>query len=168
MPNDGISIEIKGLEEIKATFQSLAAKDANKCILTALKAGAVVEQAAITERAPVKDTSGGLLPDGALKSDVTVTTHRYKDGTPYVTVQPGKYTARVAQWVEYGHRLIRGGYSKVLKNGKTKGPGKVIGDVPAHPFIRPAYEASREAVADTIGKTLLAEIEKSAAKKGVK
>jgi hypothetical protein len=109
-----------------------------------------------------------LLPDGALKSDITVTTHRYKDGTPYVTVQPGKYTARVAQWVEYGHRLVRGGYSKVLKNGKTRGIGKVIGDVAAHPFIRPAYEASRDAVADIIGKTLVAEIEKAVARKGVK
>jgi HK97 gp10 family phage protein len=163
---DGINIEIKGLAELKATLESLSTKDANRCILTALKAGAVIEQAAITERAPVKDTTGGTLPDGALKSDIVISTKKSKDGTPYVTVAPGKYTAHVARWVEYGHRLINGGYNRLnQKTGKTRGPGKVIGNVPEHSFIRTGYEESREQVAEAIGTTLIAEIEKAANKK---
>src|ERR1700734_579973 len=124
---DGIDITIEGLDALKATFQSLATKEADRCVLKALQAGAVIEQAAITERAPVKDTTGGMLPDGALKSDIVIATHRNKSGgTPYITVAPGKFTAHVALWVEYGHRLIRGGYSRLLKSGKTRGPGSQI------------------------------------------
>jgi HK97 gp10 family phage protein len=161
---DGIDITIEGLADLKATFESLATKDANACILKALKAGAVVEQAAITEAAPVKDTTGGMLPDGALKSDIEIKVHRPSGKLPYITVAPGNYTAAVARWVELGHRLVRGGYSKVTKSGKTRGPGKVIGNVPAHPFVRPAYERSRQAVAAAISTTLIAEIKKAAAK----
>jgi HK97 gp10 family phage protein len=164
---DGIDIKIEGLDALKATFQALATKGADRCVLKALQAGAVIEQAAITERAPVKDTTGGMLPDGALKSDIVITTHRNKSrDTPYVTVAPGKYTSHVALWVEYGHRLIRGGYSRLLKSGKTRGPGAQIGTVPAHPFIRPAYEASRQEVAAAIASTLVTEIQKSASKGG--
>jgi len=163
---DGINIEITGLAELKATFESLATKDADRAVLKALKAGAVIEQAAITAAAPVKDTTGGLLPDGALKSDITISTKRDSQGKPYIIVAPGKYTAHVARWVEYGHRLVRGGYSRVLKSGKTRGPGKEVGTVQAHPFIRPAYEESQNAVASAIATTLVEEIEKAAAKGG--
>jgi HK97 gp10 family phage protein len=163
---DGFSIKLDGFEQLKATFESLATKDADACLIKALKAGAVIEQAAIVELAPVKDSTGGILPDGALKSDIQITTHRPKSRSAYVTVGPGKYTAHVARWVEYGHRLVRGGRSTVLKNGKTRGPGKEIGMVQEHSFVRKGYEASRQAVSDAISTTLVAEIEKAAAKQG--
>jgi len=162
---DGISIKITGLTEVKAMFESLATKEGDRCIVKALQAGAVIEQAAITAQAPTKDTTGGMLPDGALKSDIEIKVHRASAGT-YITVAPGKYTAHVARWVEYGHRLVRGGRSKLLLNGKTRGPGTEIGFVPEHSFIRKAYEASREAVATAISTTLIAEIEASAKKGG--
>lgn len=163
---DGINIDIQGLAELKATLESLATKDADRCILQALKAGAAIEQAAISEAAPVKDSTGGLLPDGAIRNDIEVRVHRPSGRPAYVTVAPGKYTAHVARWVEYGHRLVRGGYSKLLKNGKTRGPGKEVGIVEEHPFIRPAYEQSQEAVAKAIQTTLLESITKAATKKG--
>ena len=151
---------------MKATFDSLSTTAADACLLKALKAGALVEQAAITEAAPVKDTTGGMLPDGALKSDITVTTHQPKNRSAYVTVAPGKYTAHVARWVEYGHRLVRGGRSRMSANGKTRGSGKEIGTVQEHPFIRLAYESSQQGVTDAISSTLVSEIEKAAANKG--
>jgi HK97 gp10 family phage protein len=163
---DEVRFDITGLSDLKATFESLATKEADRCVSKALMAGAAIEQAAITALAPLKDTTGGLLPDGALKSDITITRRRFSDGKPYVTVAPGKYTAHVAFWVEYGHRLIRGGYSKLLKSGKTRGPGTQIGVVPEHSFIRKAYEQSCGAVADAISSTLIEEITKSAAKGG--
>ena len=164
---DGISFDIKGLAELKATLESLATKDAERCIDLALKNGAQIEQAAITAAAPVKDTTGGILPDGALKSDISIVRHRSKTtGLPYYTVQPGKYTAFVARMVEYGHRLVRGGRSRLLKNGKAIGPGKEIGEVEAKPFIRPAYEESQAAVANAIQNTLVESIIKAATKKG--
>ena len=162
---DGFTIKIEGLEELKAKFQALATTEADKCITKALQAGAVIEQAAITQEAPVKDTTGGLLPDGALKSDIVITRKKSRStGGTYFLVGPGKYTQFVARWVEYGHRLVRGGRSRLLKNGKTRGPGKQIGVVQEHSFIRKGYEQSREAVAEAIQTTLVTEIEKAAAK----
>ncbi|ADW69015.1 HK97 gp10 family phage protein [Granulicella tundricola] len=162
---DGFSADIKGIAEVKALFEALSTKEADNAILKALKAGALIEQAAISDRAPVKDTTGGLLPEGALKADIEVKVHRPSGRTPYVTVAPGKYTAHVARWLEYGHRLVRGGYSRMLKNGKTRGPGKEVGFVAEHSFIRVGYEESREAVVEAISNTLVAEIQKAAVKK---
>jgi len=82
------------------------------------------------------------------------------------TIAAGKLTAHVARWVEYGHRMIRGGRSRLLPNGKTRGPGKQIGFVDAHPFIRPAYEATRQEVISTICTTLTTELEKAGNTKG--
>lgn len=167
MADDGINIEVTGLTELQSKLDELTTKAAERCIRKALKAGAAIEQAAIEERAPVKDTTGGMLPDGALKSDIVVKMRRDEQGTIIAVVGPDKLTAHVANWVEYGHRLVRGGRSKLIKSGKnagkTVGPGKAVGNVPAHPFIRPAYEATRQEVADAICSTLATEIEKSAA-----
>lgn len=156
MANDGITI--KGLTELKAKLASLSDKEGDACIRTALKAGAAIEQAAIEERAPVKDTTGGQLPPGALKADIGVSVRKAKSGNLYALVGPGKFTAHIARFVEYGHRIVRGGR---LRKG-----GKHVGDVPAHPFIRTAYEATRDEVATTIATTLATEIEKASQKKG--
>jgi hypothetical protein len=49
----------------------------------------------------------------------------------------------LALWVEYGHRMV------------THKPGrKQVGDVPAHPFMRPAFDASAEAAIDAFGEAL--------------
>ncbi len=166
MADDGFSIEIEGLAELQEKLNDLGTKAADADVRKALRAGAAIEQAAIVERAPVKVGNGGILPEGALKNDIVVKIKRTDDGGMTATVGPDKLTAHVARWVEYGHRIVRGGYSRVLKSGKTRGPGKQIGEVPEHPFIRPAWEATRQEVTDTIVSTLASEIEKAAAKKG--
>lgn len=163
---DGISIGVEGLSALQAKLDDLGTKAADRAIRKALRAGAVVEQAAIVERAPIKDVTGGILPAGALKSDIVIRMSRDAQGANSAIVGPAKLTAHVARWVEYGHRMVTGGYSKLLKNGKTRGPGKQTGDVQAYPFIRPAYEASRAEVIDTICTTLATEVEKAAARKG--
>jgi HK97 gp10 family phage protein len=163
---DGIDISITGLAELQAKLDDMATKQADRCIRTALKAGAVIEQAAITERAPEKDSTGGILPDGALRSDIIIRLKKDAQGAYAAIVGPGKLTSHVARWVEYGHRLVRGGRSRLFKTGKTRGPGSQVGEVAAHPFIRVAWEASRAEVTQTIITTLGQEIEKAAARKG--
>jgi HK97 gp10 family phage protein len=166
MADDGISIDIEGLSDLQAKLDDLSTKAAEKAIRAALKAGAAVEQAAIIERAPVKDGTGGVLPEGALKSDIVVRISRDDQGTIIAVVGPAKLTKWIARLVEYGHRNVRGGVSRLLRNGRSKGPGSHIGDVPAHPFIRPAYEASRQEVANAICTTLVTEIEAASKRKG--
>jgi HK97 gp10 family phage protein len=159
---DSISIDIVGLTDVKAMLEDLGTKAADRAIRKALKAGAAIEQAAIEERAPVNvPGGGGSLPRGALAADITVTMTRSDQGNIAAIVQPGKLTRHVAEWVEYGHRQVHGGRSTKLANGKTRGPGVEIGNVPAHPFIRPAYEATAEEVANTIATVLAEEATKA-------
>jgi HK97 gp10 family phage protein len=165
MADDSININIEGLSELDAKLADLGTKVAERCIRAALKAGAQIEQAAITERAPVKVGDGGILPDGALKSDIVIKMKRDENGQIVAVVGPDSYTSHVANWVEYGHRMVTGGRNTLDKaTGKTKGPGKHIDEVPEHPFIRPAYEATREEVANAICTTLAESIEKASVK----
>lgn len=166
MAEDGLTIDIEGLAELQATLSDLSTRAADKAMRNALRAGAEIEQAAISTAAPIKVGSGGILPDGALKNDIVITIKKGDRGGMYAVVGPDKYSAHCARWVEYGHRLVRGGYSTVLANGKTRGPGEHVGEVEEHPFIRPAWEATREAVTTAITTTLAAEIELAAARKG--
>jgi HK97 gp10 family phage protein len=163
---DGFSISVEGLTELQKSLEDLGTKKAQAAIRKALKAGAAIEQAAIIERAPVKVGSGGILPDGALKNDIVVKMTKDAQGNPMAVVTPDKYTAHVARWVEYGHREVQGGASRKQRDGSYKGPGKHTGDVPEHPFIRPAFEATQQQVSDVMTETLITEIEKAAASKG--
>lgn len=68
-----------------------------------------------------------------------------------------------AQFLEYGYALVRGGYSRRTQSGR-RGPGRVVGHVPAKPFIRPAYEASKNLALRVIGDRLWKGIEREARK----
>ncbi|XWK65296.1 hypothetical protein RBB80_16315 [Tunturiibacter gelidiferens] len=114
----------------------------------------------------LKDYSGGILPPGALKSDIIIRVSEDGDGVLQAKIGPDKETAWIANLVEYGHRGVQGGKSRLYADGKTKGPGKQTHDVPEHPFIRPAWEAVSQEVTNTICTTLIAEVEAAAARKG--
>jgi HK97 gp10 family phage protein len=161
---DGITVEILGLAELQQKLTELSTTAADRCIRTALRAGAEIEQAAIQERAPERPDlpSGTALPPGALANDIVVHVRKSDQGNLSAIIGPDKYTSHVARWVEYGHRLVVGGYSSMDKRtGKYRGPGQHKGDVPAHPFIRPAFEATRDEVTTAITTTLASEIEKA-------
>ncbi|HKD60548.1 MAG TPA: hypothetical protein VKB47_08810 [Terracidiphilus sp.] len=148
---EGFEAKFEGLAEIEQKLKGLATKDAQRIVRAGCMAGGRVLQEAITERAPERPDlpSGDALPPGALARDIVVHFGRDLQGLPAAIVAPGKYTRHVAMWVEYGHRMIKGGYNRLVRNGLGRGPGRRIkldtatGDVPAHPFIRPGYEASR-------------------------
>lgn len=161
----GFSVQIAGLKELDEKLAELSTKDAKRVMRQSLRAGGEVLQAAVRERAPERPDlpSGTALPPGALARDIELLLGA-KDGLPAAFVEPGKYTRHAARWVEYGHRLIKGGYNKLLANGKHRGYGKEIGSVPAYPFIRPGYEAARQEAIDVTCSTLASGIEKAANK----
>jgi HK97 gp10 family phage protein len=168
---DGFSIGVTGLAELEKTLTELSTKQADAAVRKALKAGAEIEQAAIVEafrnrRQPKEPQRGGILPIGAIENDIVVKMKRDEQGNPIAVVGPDAFTERAARWVEYGHRIVTGGYNKLLPNGKTRGPGKVHDEeVEASPFIRPAFEATQQEVAETMATVLAEEITKAAAKK---
>lgn len=165
----GFTAQMTGLRELDEKLGELGDKEAKRIINSALKASGLVFEAAVRSRAPVRPggPSGTALPPGALKNDIGSYIGATDDGgrpLPAVIVRPGQFTRRVANWLEYGHRQVRGGYSRLLATGKRRGPGREIGAVPAHPFIRPAYEAVREEAAQMCCDALALGVEKAARK----
>jgi hypothetical protein len=143
------------MPQFSAMMTELAGPAAERIARHAVRAGAQVVQAAITEAAPVRPDlpSGTALPPGALKNDIELHVAKEKDGSISAYIEPGSRTMAAARWCEYGHRLVRGGSSRrgagMLGQGYS-GPGKVVGFVEAKPFIRPAWEASEAAAQDAI------------------
>lgn len=165
---DGISFDISGIPEVKAMLDNLSTKEADRIMRTALKAGADIVKEAIEVHAPERPDlpSGTALPIGALKADIKSKVKKVSDDVYVATIEPDEATFHVALFVEEGHRLVRGGYSKeVIKagenTGKYRGPGQEVGQVEARPFVRPAWEACREEATTAIATTLATEIEKA-------
>jgi HK97 gp10 family phage protein len=159
----GFTAKVEGLKELEELFNEIDPKKQKRIMNKALRAGGDVFKAAIIERAPERvDTGSGgdSLPPGALKADITTRVGTDDEGLPAAIVKPGKYTWHVAMWIEYGWDLVRGGWSRVKSNGKRRGPGRVIKHIEADPFLRPAYEASREAAVAAFAETFGAEIDK--------
>lgn len=148
-----MKLKLAGVADTQKMLQLLEERVARKGVRKALRVGAEVMKDAIVEVTPVLDKKTARstsLEPGALKEDIAVRMATV-DGQPVAYVGPGKDTARVARWVEYGHRMVSGGYSKVVGKGRVRGPGKArTEDVPAHPFIRPAYEATKDAATKAI------------------
>ena len=162
----GFSIKSEGFKELDAKLAQIGDMQANGIVRDALRAAGDVTAAAIRERAPVRPSlpSGTALPEGALSRDIEVFVGE-EDGYPSAIVRPGSETAYAAEWVEYGHRLVTGGYNKLLPSGTHRGGGRVIGDVPAHPFIRPGFEVSAAAAIEALRATVAREVEEAAARK---
>jgi Bacteriophage HK97-gp10, putative tail-component len=166
---DGISVTLIGFDKLDANLLELNGATGERIIRKAMRAGGEVVQAAITDLAPVRtDGLGGdssnpawNLPPGALKSDIQLTVTKDKQtGSIAAYIEPGRYSKFVATMVEYGHEIAKGG-----KLGKS-GRGKVIGHVPAHPFVRPAMDLSTDAAIEAIETTIAAEILKQIQKIG--
>jgi HK97 gp10 family phage protein len=124
----------------------------------ALRAAGSVLLTAVLERVPVQAGSKprGNLAIGELKADIGMSVSIVGDndiGVKHdrVTVGPGPNTRDVARWVEYGHPNRRG----------RKGAQTVHGATNPHPFLRPAWDASKEQAAAAFEATLTDQIAKA-------
>ncbi|MBB6144714.1 HK97 gp10 family phage protein [Silvibacterium bohemicum] len=167
---DGLTIDIQGLDQLQQRLTEMGTTAADRCVRTALRAGAIIEQSAIVARTPVRPElpSGTALPIGAMAADIVIRNTRSDQGNLAAIVGPDSLTRHVALWVTRGHRLIRGGRSRINKRtGKVSGPGQQVGTVEAHPFVTEAWEQSRQEVTSAIITTLQTEIDKEAKKRGL-
>jgi HK97 gp10 family phage protein len=162
---DGLEITFEGMDKFNSNMMTLSGPTAELVARRAMRAGGRVIQAAITEAAPVRPDlpSGTALPPGALKSDIELHVVKERDGSISAIIAPGKQTSHQARWVEYGHKLVRGGR---LTNWGKPGKGQEVGFVEAHPFIRPAFEASEAAALAAAEESVAVEITKEAQRLG--
>ncbi len=157
-----MEMRVTGVCELKARLLEVRQQMTGPAMRKAVRAGGQVIAVAMEMAAPMlpeKTPGSDSLEPGELKADIKVRM-RTEEGEPVAYIGPGKKTARVARWVEYGHRLVRGGQLKVLANGRTKGRGSLVGEVPPHPFLRPAYEATVNEAQSVIAETLRGELAK--------
>lgn len=121
-----------------------------------VRAGAQIIRDEMRLQAPVLDhrtAESTSLEPGALKADIRSRMRR-TDRRGFVEAIIGPFrTAHVAYWLEFGHRLVKGGRSRVTLKGNS-GTGREVGEVQPHPFLRRSYETSiepaREAFAEVV------------------
>jgi HK97 gp10 family phage protein len=174
-----IDLRPTGFEALHGRIRALRAVLHEQAVREGVRAGAAVIRDEIETRCPELDEKTARstsLDPGAMKADIGLRMHATnKEGYAIADIGPGERTEHVANWVEYGHRVVKGGYSKATyKNGAFvgyRGPGRQLqgeegkpAEVAPHPFIRPAYEATietsqqaciarvREFIAEELGK----------------
>ena len=168
-----MGLEVTGLEDMIAELEALSDPAvALEATRDAVRTGAEIVRDRVLATIPVRafeavwGPNSTALPVGVLKEALEVYTDTYQDGSVSATVAFTNRVAHVANWVEDGHRQVRGGYSKVGPTGKTRGPGREIAQpVPAHPFFRPAVEGTQVEVAEAVSKEFTRQID-LAKKKG--
>lgn len=122
---------IEGFEEVKSLLDSLANRSAEVYESELEKVARDIE---VDAKSNIHDETGAL--QSSIKTDKSKSkTHvRYK-------VLAGGAPAPHAHLVEFGHRQV------------TK-EGKVVGDVPAHPFLRKAFEQNKSRIISALNKAL--------------
>jgi len=143
-----ITIQIRGLEDVKRAFRDLPKEVAQKALRGALLDGAEVLRKEAQRRAPVRpfwppkrDKSGRVRLPGALRASIVKRARpRGRNGAD-MTVSVGA-TKNVFYWhfVEFGHRLVSG-------RGKSS---KTIGQVRGRPYLKPSFDAAAPAAVNRV------------------
>lgn len=132
------TVEVRGLSELKAAFRKLGPEIAAGILKEALQAGALVLAQAITEAA-AEHTRTGEMQKGI--TTAVVIDPSGMSGVARVGFGEQDYKAA---WVEFGHRQV------VIKDGERQ----QVGNVPAHPFVRPAFEMSKTAAKEAVAEVI--------------
>lgn len=138
------ALKVDGAAELRRALKRVGVETGTQILGDALDKGAEVFLAAIVARAPVGKT--GNLKNGFRKRKRTVTR-----GARGLLVRAGVQQTKQgshAMLVEFGHRIVVGGRATRVRKNRRGGRiiagtgGRVVGQVPAHPFIRPAFQAA--------------------------
>jgi HK97 gp10 family phage protein len=163
-----MAMTISGLDGLKANLAALREHMNGPGAVNAVRAGGSVIRAAMRDRTPIlidRTEGSNALPPGTVKRSIGVRFPQKEQlFETTALIGPGKAGRRVAHLVEYGHRMVTGGKSRLNSFGAFVGSGTAAEvDVPAHPFLRPAFEESIAAAKEALAETLAAEL-----KEGVK
>lgn len=162
---DQITVEVRGLAQLGRALQSIPAVLATRVMREALHAAGDVMAAAAEATAPVLS--------GELKSDIIVKVH-VSGGldSNYVLVGPGydrgslrvrgvRRNRRGALEADVDTTDSPGIYGGFVEEGHAIEFGN--GEVPPHPWLRPAFEASKEEAVEVFATYVRAGLEAIAA-----
>ena len=154
---DGLVVQMQGFAELDKLFADMGGPTGEVVVRRGLRAGGNLMKAAIAANAPVRPegVSTTALPPGALQSDIQVHVAKESADSFSAYIEPGAATRAVSRWVEFGHRLVRG------RTSKRGAKGQQIGDVPAHPYIRPAFDSNEDLAVNAINESIMEDFEKA-------
>jgi hypothetical protein len=134
----------------------------------ALRTGAEVMRVAMETATPVqagRSLGSDSLDVGEMKENIRVKLAK-DEGEQVALIGPMGEDGRIAKaayLVEYGHRMVVGGKSRLNAAGQFVGSGHALEqDVPPHPFLRPSYEASVRESLEAVAVVCTEELRKAA------
>ena len=139
-----LDLRITGLEEVQRRLSDLSREIVSGAFPVALERASAVIADEVRTRTP--EGAEGLLKR-SVRVQTEVDTTRQRGGAVIgFTSQAGDNGIpqdHIAEWVEYGHRLV--GHK----------PGKAdLGKVAMHPFMRPAFSVSADKAIDAFGEAI--------------
>lgn len=148
--------EVIGIDDVRRMLQAAPRLIVARAFLRALSAGANVIADELEARTPVKaEDTGGVLDKGVLRESVMIAIEIDSDlrgGRAEVGFGKNGF---VANWLEYGHRMMEHGKKIPRANRKLIGSGFV----PARPFMRPAAAASADRAIEAFSEALVEELQ---------
>jgi len=138
-------LRIEGAKELKAQLKKLRLEVGGPILADAVNAGGEELLEETRARAPAR--RGVLLANLVLRrASKSRKSGLFRKGIARARVGYRKAASHAGP-VEVGHRIVRA--------------GRVLGHVPPHPFMRPAFDATKERLAQTIGRELGAGIDRA-------
>lgn len=161
MADELIKCEFLGVDEVNRMLDSIPKELVMNGYLEALRDGSDVIVQELDARTPIQliESGGELIVEGGdLKGSIVteiILDANYQGGVALVGFGKLGYIAR---FVEFGHHMI--GHVVSLVNNTSKGSyrdnpsKKYLGEVEAHPFMRPATAAAYERVVIAVGEAI--------------
>jgi len=141
-------LKIEGIEDAVKSLRLVGDALAPQRIQDCLMVGAQMIQTrarALVNYGPGVDSAG--TPREHLRDAIFASKGRLDASAPSVIAGVSARRSPHAHLVEFGHVLWRGGRRK-------QGVGHQVGNVPAHPFLRPAVDQSRADIPILVGNMI--------------
>jgi HK97 gp10 family phage protein len=160
-----MAAELTGVKELANRLTMIRDIVRQQGTRDAVYAGGAVIRKSMREKTPVlaeKMAGSNSLNPGDIKRGIRIRM-KVEDDEAVALIGPTRNVGKIAHLVEYGHRMVTGGKSKMNMAGIFVGGGKVHAeDVPPYPFLRPAFETSAASAMQAIVATLKKELDEAA------
>lgn len=147
-----VTVHVDGLKELEEALLSEAPKKVRAAVRPALRECGEWMKDLIAQAAPMNDEAWAHERGFLRANIISRVTISAKNDEATVSVGPNQ-NAFYGAFVELGHRMVRGGYSRQTLFG-SRGPGREVGMVAPHPFMRTTFEANEQAWLDMLTEKL--------------
>jgi HK97 gp10 family phage protein len=153
------AFHITGLNETVAMLEQSPTRIVQEGFFRAAQAAMNIVADEVERLCPVKpEDTGGILDKGVMRERISIFIEldsRSRGVTAHVGFGTADGVDHVANWVEYGHRIVIPGSGHYYDNrGRLRKGTFNHTYVPPHPFLRPAFEASRDAAVEAFVESL--------------